>query len=488
MARKRRQNPEAARLQFDIDSTIITSGAVMDLTYVQYAEAEKGLKTIARIEIAADSQGKSLPPEVRAKKRELKAQIRGLDSRIAAYTKLVIKQSKSRIKAIKDSPMARLHKYEIREVEKDIFKLEGMMKRHGADVRLMSNRLIGGLVTLEKSMAISPSKPKATSSRQDRETASIQRIAAAVGGRWNGVRKHARKHERFFIRGSEVFSKRYGTGVVVDNDGRKITVSFEDGPSKKLTKVDLVPAPILWVDAQLHSLKEKFKKGRSVAKSDIQRIVAKIESIHSQTKPRAKLRTYSEAKRSLGSLIGKIQTRLAGDKMDKSAVEALLLDLEEVQTRVPARSQSEWNKVDQRQWATDVSKVRKSLVKLRRKSNPCIGFHFHGKDADELLKAVEKSNSRQRAAVKSNPGKKKATKKKSAKKKVARKSKPEWQRLIDRCRKLWDHYCERPSKKRLKPVIDHLEKMKASTSKKVVDERKSCLRIANKEARRLKMK
>jgi len=84
--------------------------------------------------------------------------------------------------------------------------------------------------------------------------------------------------------------------------------------------------------------------------------------------------------------------------------------------------------------------------------------------------------------------KKKVAKKKVAKKKVARKKTPEWQLLINRCRKLWDHYCERPSKKRLKPVLEHLEKMKASTSKKVADERKSCLRIANKEARSLKMK
>ena len=87
-----------------------------------------------------------------------------------------------------------------------------------------------------------------------------------------------------------------------------------------------------------------------------------------------------------------------------------------------------------------------------------------------------------------NPPKKKATKKKATKKKVTRKAKPEWQKLIDKCRKLWDHYCERPSKARLKPVLEHLEKMKASTSKKVADERKSCLRVANKEARRLKLK
>ena len=80
------------------------------------------------------------------------------------------------------------------------------------------------------------------------------------------------------------------------------------------------------------------------------------------------------------------------------------------------------------------------------------------------------------------------TKKKVAKKKAARKKTPPYQLLINRCAKLWDHYCERPSKARLKPVLEHLEKMKASASKRVADERKACLRVANKEARRLKMK
>ncbi len=114
-----------------------------------------------------------------------------------------------------------------------------------------------------------------------------------------------------------------------------------------------------------------------------------------------------------------------------------------------------------------------------------------------LLKIMKKEAERERAKRKSNPkkkvakkkvAKKKVAKKKPAKKKAARKKTPPYQLLINRCRKLWDHYVERPSKKRLKPVLEHLEKMKASTSKKVKAERSSCLRVANKEARRLKMK
>ena len=69
-----------------------------------------------------------------------------------------------------------------------------------------------------------------------------------------------------------------------------------------------------------------------------------------------------------------------------------------------------------------------------------------------------------------------------------RKKTPPSTRLINRCQKLWDAYCEKPTKKNLRAVLEHLEKMKESKSKKVKGERARCLRVANKEAKRLKMK
>lgn len=85
----------------------------------------------------------------------------------------------------------------------------------------------------------------------------------------------------------------------------------------------------------------------------------------------------------------------------------------------------------------------------------------------------------------SNPKKKKA-KKKAAKKKRAKTSEPD--RLIRRCQKLWDHYCERPGKSRLKEVIKHLERMEGHASKKVKEERARCMRAAKAEAKKLKLK
>ena len=53
------------------------------------------------------------------------------------------------------------------------------------------------------------------------------------------------------------------------------------------------------------------------------------------------------------------------------------------------------------------------------------------------------------------------------------KAKPEWQRLIERCQKLWEAYDKAPTKKRLEAFGAHLEKMKASKSIKVKAERNS---------------
>jgi hypothetical protein len=75
----------------------------------------------------------------------------------------------------------------------------------------------------------------------------------------------------------------------------------------------------------------------------------------------------------------------------------------------------------------------------------------------------------------------------AAKKKAAKKATPKYQILINRCQKLWDAYCEKPTKKNLRAVLGHLDKMKGSTSEKVKKERSSCLRVANKEAKRLKL-
>ena len=74
--------------------------------------------------------------------------------------------------------------------------------------------------------------------------------------------------------------------------------------------------------------------------------------------------------------------------------------------------------------------------------------------------------------------------KKKAKKKTASPAKA----LVTKCQKAWDHYCERPGRKRLKEVFAHLEKMEKSTAKTVRDELRRCKRSAKAEAKRLGIK
>lgn len=128
--------------------------------------------------------------------------------------------------------------------------------------------------------------------------------------------------------------------------------------------------------------------------------------------------------------------------------------------KTPSRNPGERQRNDYLGDAVALAKERKSKskkVQRRRKGPPPLPVSVRAKKKPDALRAA-------------NP------------------KTPEWQRLIRRCQKLWEHYSERPGKKRLQAVLDHLEKMKASSSKKVADERKRCLRSANLEAKRLKLK
>ncbi len=57
------------------------------------------------------------------------------------------------------------------------------------------------------------------------------------------------------------------------------------------------------------------------------------------------------------------------------------------------------------------------------------------------------------------------------------------QTLIRECQRLWEHYCERPGKTRLRAVAKHCEAMKASTAKSVKAERTRCMRSVRAEAK-----
>ena len=60
--------------------------------------------------------------------------------------------------------------------------------------------------------------------------------------------------------------------------------------------------------------------------------------------------------------------------------------------------------------------------------------------------------------------------------------------MVRECKRLWEHYCERPGKTRLKAVLKHCEKMAESSAKSVKEERARCMRSARREMKKLGMK
>ena len=285
----------------------------------------------------------------------------------------------------------------------------------------------------------------------------------------------------------------------------------------------------------------------SVTENDLLRVARRIEDIHNITKPRKRQFTYSESKEKLQNLISRIEKKLSSEKTGKKEIQSLIIEVDEFAKKFPAKMKSEWSKMEQRKWATDLGNVRKSLVRLGRRKNPCVGLHFHGKNADDLLKAVEASNSRQRKKVAKKKAAKKNPRTVSRKKgkfhstytpsaedlrllrkhgmmkylddvapdqierivdrlhrqeqEEARhwhspslrvsnpsKKKPAARDLIKKCRSLWDKYCDKPNKTNLRAVMKHLDAMKESDAKTVASERKKCMRCANQEAKRLGLK
>jgi len=183
-----------------------------------------------------------------------------------------------------------------------------------------------------------------------------------------------------------------------------------------------------------------------------------------------------------GDLYGPYDSQVVAEKWARSVGSGGPSGPERIGNPSKKKAKRNGSLVTQGEWDSLVTQDERDMTEayLRMKES--------GGTLEEHGRAIEAERAAKKKPAKKKVAKKKTTKKKVAKKKATKKKTPPYQLLINRCQKLWDHYCERPSKTRLKPVLAHLEKMKGSTSKKVDAERKSCLRVANKEARRLKMK
>lgn len=563
MAKKRirHMNPDEVRvLGKDVDDVLIGSESTIDLLYQEYFQEQRDLITFEDIRDNLQRNDQSIPSELKVNIRNTKERLRELDRRIVRYGNLMLERIRDRLKIVEGSPGASVRRGEIQEVKRGIFRLEKKMRDRGSDIRPDIQRLMTALVNLEQDSGIFLAPPVRVERPESKRKAGERDLYAGLADEWRRVFRHAK------------------------NDPR----AQED---------------IEWVNAQLRSLSDQFERGESI-RLGMERVARRIRDIHNRTKPRAKLQDFDSASQGIQDFAGRIKEYASGE-ITPAGIDKLQFELEQFSRQFSPQAKAEWAKEEQRKFGRAIRELRKALDKLRprrRKNprkNPCVGLHFHGKDADELLEALEKSSRRMIAPTKTKENPKRRAKKKAAKrlpknnpeaagavipmkipipsgyskyftypadgpdsdgwhtyrwrgrpvsrlrvwrgisgdsfpwngiiyvrgkevhniaaddrdaifseavdaltslapaknqnpkkraskKKASKKSAtPEWKRLISRCQKLWNQYLDRPSKKTLKDVFAHLEKMEKSMSERVKKERARCLRVANQEAKRL---
>lgn len=369
MAKRTTLNPESARkLERDIDDIVQGSGSAIDAVYDEYKELNRETNQLEDIQENLRENEAPIPRELRIRLAENKIRIRELDRRIAQYTKIMLKRIRDRMEIVKASPGASFNRPAIREVERAIFKVDQKAKRKGADVRTDIGRIMGAVMTLEQDSGIFIQKPGKKIDATSRRRAEEAEIYAALVEQWKKVYKHAKKDPR-------------------------------------------VQEDIEWVSAQIKGLDTKFRRGESIRRG-LERVAKRIKDIHNRTKPRQRMKSYADAKKGVGDFVVVIQEYAQSGDATSAGVDRLKRELEDFSRQFPSSAKSQWSRSDQRQFATDISNLRKALDALRpkgRKKNPCIGLHFHGKDTDDLLKALEKSAERVEAspslrrAAKGNP-------------------------------------------------------------------------------------
>jgi len=74
---------------------------------------------------------------------------------------------------------------------------------------------------------------------------------------------------------------------------------------------------------------------------------------------------------------------------------------------------------------------------------------------------------------------------KSARRASKAPTKPKAKDLIEECKSLWESYCDRPSKMKLRKVDKHCDAMKASKYKTVKDKRRRCMNAVRREKKKL---
>lgn len=506
-------NPkDVTSLGKDVDEIVLGSGATIDAVYEEYKQAKRDIDNYEDIERNLEANEQSIPGELKRAIREEKARLRELDRRIAKYEKLMIRRIEDRIAILKDSPGASLYRGQIKDIDRAVFRLKKRLQLPGEDIRIDVSKIMGMLVTLEKDSGIVISKPTERVSQESRRKTEESQLFSDLADHWKKVYDHAKNDPRvaddveWITLQLKTLDRKFGQGESIRRGMERVARRIRDVHNRTKSREILKG-----FDAAQNAIRDfassikEYGRGE-VTPAGIDRLQRELEEVSRKFTPQDKAEWTIDEQREFGRNLRKIRKVLESMRPKRGAKKN-----PKKRSKKPKpgddSSKKEWLKKCtwvQEDGSTDYLRPRlrggrdpvaerrefQALKKVaspkdsankksNRKDNPCVGLHFHGKDADELMQAMERSAQRvgKTGSAITNP-----------KKRSAKKPPSESQRLIDRCQKLWDSYCKKPTKKNLVLVFGHLEKMKGSGGERVKRERSNCLRAAGKEAKRIGMK
>jgi len=331
MAKKElKLNPAEMRgLSREVEAVVRGSAAAIDPIYDEYIEIERELASAESLYDNIIEAGGRPPRELKGQIRMLKLNLRELDGRIARFGRVAIKDLKDRLVIVKNSPGATMNRTQIREIEEGIFRVENKLKKAGIDIRADIGKLRGAMLTLEQDsgvvLDIPPTVHEDISARKLREP----ELLADLVRRWKAIYEQARFRE----------------------DLR------ED---------------IEHVQAQLKALNDKQRRGESIRRG-VEKLTRRIYEIGNLLKIRPELKGFERTREGLAALEAKI-ARKTEEGATQREVNELKAELNEFSRSFGAQEKAEWAKVERRQFASELRRLRVKLERMgagkKRKKNP----------------------------------------------------------------------------------------------------------------------
>lgn len=440
-------NPESVR-KINADIRSAAGGGVYDQMSHDIAKLREAVE--ARDVIRAD--GRTVPESLNKRIKSLREDVKRHNKKIITDNARIADLLKNRLLRIESHPQKGAFKNKIDEVKRLLFVIDKGLSTIGADVRRELSAASSILSGIESDPLFSLGVKKAVRAGIDKP----RHLLAQAASNWQKIRPEVLDSGMKHISpGDVVFHDEKGYGRLLDRLGASYAkVEFRDDRGLRSEDVSLssiVPGYVANVDKMILTAPRYIERGEN-AEWYINRINRQVKDLAVVAKGRRL--PLSQEKAIADILEFEIAVAsAAASGLTQAQIDSIKYDHAKLMRKYPAELTSRWTKDQQREFSATARRV---WEKIRGLSTP--------------------GTRRAKGRLSSNP--------KAARKNPVRKAGS----LILRCRSLWDAYCSKLTKKALKNVMDHLEKMRESTSKRVIAERSKCLRAAKKEAQRIGVK